>query len=780
MTSPERHVARTACVLLCLLAATASAADPEPIRAGMRLRDALRSLESQGLRIFYSTSVVRSRMRVAADPVASELDAVLAEILAGAGLGLAAGPNETWLVVDTRAEAAPATAARAVAAAPEPPPQPRLEEVIVAASRYELVRDISTSRTTLEQGDLGRVPSFGDDTIRLTARLPGAATNGVSARSNIRGGEIGEMLVRFDGLRLYDPYHLKDFQSIFSTLDPRVVSSMDVYTGGFPATYGNRMSGVVDVESMSPPQDRYHEVGVSFFNSSLLSSGRFAESKGEWVASARRSNLDMLYNALSKLPDRPRYRDAFGKISYEFDSTLRVSGHFLLASDDISLSDDEDREETARADHEDVYYWLRFDHQPTDALAGVTLLSRSRLESMRDGTSSKSGVSDGRVSLDERSFSITSLQTDWSRMLSETMLLQFGGTIDHVSGRYAYADEVEFDLLFDIDGAPTEPYRERDLTVAPSGHQYGAYSNLRWRPSARVTADFGLRWDVYEYGNLDADTLSPRLGLRYALTERTELRLSLGRYAQAQYINELQVSDGEVDYAQPQRSDHLVVGLSHELADDVVLRIEAYEKRMNDLRPRYENLLNSLILLPELKPDRIRIAPQSARARGFEVLIERRADDGAIWWASYSHARVEDVIDGADVRRSWDQTHALSAGMNLTPGRWEVGLALIYRSGWPISRITLDDSGELPIATVVGRNVDRVDFYRSFDVRALRTYELESSALTLSLELINVFDRSNPCCIEYEIGDEDETGELVLETLDYLPRIPSVGVTWKF
>ena len=76
--------------------------------------------------------------------------------------------------------------------------------------------------------------------------------------------------MRFDGLRLYNPYHLKNFQSIFSTVDPRLVRSIDVYTGGFPAIYGDRMSSVIDIASMTPPEERYPRAQLELFQHRIL------------------------------------------------------------------------------------------------------------------------------------------------------------------------------------------------------------------------------------------------------------------------------------------------------------------------------------------------------------------------------------------------------------------------------------------------------------------------------------------------------------------------------
>ena len=201
---------------------------------------------------------------------------------------------------------------------------------------------------------------------------------------------------------------------------------------------------------------------------------------------------------------------------------------------------------------------------------------------------------------------------------------------------------------------------------------------------------------------------------------------------------------------------------------------------MTSLRPRYENLLNSLTLLPELKPDRIAISPSSARARGVELFLSQQLQYPVTWWFGYSWSWVKDVVDDERLFRSWDQTHAVSAGLNWDTPKWNVGFGLIYRSGWPTTPVTLNDRGPTPIVNVDQRNSARVDFYRSADLRITRKFELDSSSVSVFLEITNLFGRHNPCCIEYEILPPEEGGGLELETLDYLPMIPSVGFIWNF
>lgn len=296
--------------------------------------------------------------------------------------------------------------------------------------------------------------------------------------------------------------------------------------------------------------------------------------------------------------------------------------------------------------------------------------------------------------------------------------------------------------------------------------------------TARITADLGLRWDRQTLDPSGSDPWSPRVGVRYHVGAHTDLRASWAQAFQSQNIDELQVSDGATGFFRPQPTDHFVVGLEHQYDNGVALLAELYDKRIAHPRPRYENLLNTLTLLPELKPDRVLVAPVRARARGLEVFLQRKDAGPLSWWLGYSWSSINDEIGGADVARSWDQTHALSAGLNWTPNKWNLSLAFIYRSGWPTTRVALAASGATPVAVAGPRNAERLHSFASADLRVARRIDLDHSSLSMFIEVSNFLGRANQCRTAYEI--DDQTQALELAPRNYLPLIPSLGVLWQF
>ena len=67
------------------------------------------------------------------------------------------------------------------------------------------------------------------------------------------------------------------------------------------------------------------------------------------------------------------------------------------------------------------------------------------------------------------------------------------------------------------------------------------------------------------------------------------------------------------------------------------------------MRPRFENVLNSIDVFPEAQDDRVRIAPERSRASGVELRLAGSAGSDAAWWLGYARSRAVDTIGGRDV-----------------------------------------------------------------------------------------------------------------------------------
>ncbi len=719
-----------------------------PPYAGRSLDEVLREFGAAGLKLIYSSETVPASLRVSIEPAGANPAEVLQALLAEHGLRAHRVGENTYAIVRPTPAAPVAPSDETAGGSPTTP----LEQIVVAASRYSLAADVPDIHTLLTQDEIEGVPRLAEDSLKAVHRLPGAASNGLSGLANIRGGEDNESLVVFDGLPLYEPFHLRLLLSPASVLDPRVLAGLDVHAGGYTAEFGDRMSAVIEAQSLRPEADRYYELGLSLFHAHALASQRFGDGKGQWLAAVRRSNLDEIADIAQSDLGEPSYLDGFARVDYEFSASTRGSLHALLASDHLEVRNSSETE-FADADYRNSYVWASLEHDFSPRLGGRAIVSYTDVASQRTGEVDEPGRPSGSVD-DERHYDVLGLKLD-GHYASDRWLHRFGIEYRSLAADYDYSSTVH------------------SLAPQPSGEHVAVYATSRVLVTDRLAAEIGLRWDEQSYGADADDQLGPRVNLAYELGASTRLRASWGRYQQFQGINELQVEDGIDSFFPAQKADHSILGLEQDLPAGYALRIEGYRKDYRQLKPRYESLFDPLSLVPELRWDRVRIEPDSSLAEGLELLLTRRSANPWNGWFNYSWSRVRDRIDGTETPRSWDQTHSVGGGLTWTDGGWQATLAGAWHTGWPTTPVH-----GLEIGT---RNSARYKDYASVDLRVSREFTLPRGELTVFGEVTNALDRRNPCCTDYthELAD---AGELTLER-DYrhwLPLVPSLGVLWKF
>ena len=181
---------------------------------GLPVAEVLETLRNEGTNFAYSTNLVTSDMLVQSEPEPGEPLKIALQILQPHGLTIRT-ESGVYLVIRAGDDRSDPVADEDVIDEIENP-QPTIESISVTASRYEILREVSLSRAELDQRTIQNMPDIGEDPIRAVQRLPGAAASGASAKTHFRGGEASEIGVMLNGQRLFDPYHIRDYQSIFS------------------------------------------------------------------------------------------------------------------------------------------------------------------------------------------------------------------------------------------------------------------------------------------------------------------------------------------------------------------------------------------------------------------------------------------------------------------------------------------------------------------------------------------------------------------------------------
>ncbi|MFQ5719976.1 MAG: TonB-dependent receptor domain-containing protein [Acidobacteriota bacterium] len=825
-----------------------AAARPAGVYQGRPLAEALRRLQDRGLTIFYSSELVHPGMMVRERPLSPWPREILDELLfpfglqvrhaPGGGLLIVKGPPRGRVVGLVR-DAATAHPLDGVTVTLEGTgvvvqtgpdggfhtvPLPvgaytirfsrggavvgRLEHVAVTATRSTRVRfdvarpEMASEEITVDghrspgrepaphhyltRAQIGGEPLLAHDALGGFRRAAGVTSATGSARLSVRGGNDDEVLILLDGLELYDPFHLKDGGGSLSVIDSRIVGLEDYRAGDFPVEYGGRMSGVIDITSVMAGEDGLGSLGLSTTDQRGATQGTFLDGRGSWLASGRLGRPTTLVDQLNLDPAfDPRFYDFFSKARVSLNDTSRLSAHFLTTFDDFQSSEDArvtttfDRGDF-RSRHTSRYGWVTLDKVWGTRSSSRSVLSIGAIDDEREGTR------DAQVDVnDVRSTQRFGFKQDW--MLHRAgHLFKVGFELEKLSATYDYASNLLAPVVFS-GVSPAGPVN-RALNLEPSGTSLAVYLDDRLPVGKTVTAELGLRWDGETYTGAGYRTVSPRANLLWELGSGSQLRVAWGYFHQAQRISELQVEDGVSTFGRPQRAEQRSITLSRRLAGDLRIEGALYEKRITDILPRFENLVDPFSFLPETNPTRVRVAPARSSIRGLELSASGPVGESLAWWGHYTLASARDRIDAAWVPRSLDQRHTVQAGFRYRmPAGWAVDVAGGYHTGRPSTPIGLTEVSGLDGAsslepTFGPRNSVRLPGYRRLDIRISRTLSVRATRIHVYVDLLNALDATNVCCVEgfSVLNPTGESPGIRLRRRPGLSRLVSAGLSWTF
>lgn len=661
--------------------------------------------------------------------------------------------------------------------------QPYLEEeIVVRPSRLTLLGEGSQSSFPLGRDDIERLPHLGDDVFRATSMLPGTAANDVTAQFSVHGGRRDEVKILLDGQELYEAHHLKDYDSALSIVSAQALAVADLSTGAYPASQGDRMSGVLDLRTSDPPPGRRHRAGASVLDVQASSTGTFSGERAGWLVTGRRGSIDLAQRFLDD--EDPSFWDVFGRMEIDTGVGL-LSARALVASDELEVAKaDEEGFEHLENDYRSSYGWITHQGAPGARLLLESSASWAGIRRDRGGVASEE---EGSFALrDQRDLEVLGLSQSWSYDLGDRHFARWGGELRRYDAAFDYEKVLDPELVI---LAPFSPPRLTEHAFAGDvdGDHLGLWASDRATLGDRLSAEAGLRFDRHTASG--DEVWSPRLNLAFRVGERGVLRGGWGRFFQSQRPYELQVEDGRESLFPAELSVHSVLGYETRLRASGLgleaVRLEVYRRAVEDPRPTYENLLEPLNVFPETEPDRVLVSPERRTAEGVELLLRGRRGDRFAWWLAYAYARAEDRVVGVAIPRSLDQPHTLVVDVDRRLGRrWHVNVAWRYHSGWPTTpveafRVPDPDDPEAELVAAFGAlRSERLALYHRLDVRASRQWDVPRGRLVFFVDVQNLYDRRNLAGFDVEL-DED-AGSVLLEEERWPGIFPSMGLSWEF
>jgi hypothetical protein len=452
----------------------------------------------------------------------------------------------------------------------------------------------------------------------------------------------------------------------------------------------------------------------------------------------------------------------------------------------MSLEDD-DASGSLTSSYDNSYAWATLRSQLTPSTTVETLVSFSHLTWNRLGTDFDrfDGILHETAHVDDaRSLDAIAIRQDWAVDFSSSASLLLGAEWRGETADYRYL-RTQRELrnvgmsIVTVDSARVE------AALAPDGARASAYLAVRWRMGESVTAETGVRADRHDW--TDESTVTPRLNLEWRLTGDLTLRLAWGRYAQAQSLHDLSVVDADTAFSRAEVAEHRVAGIEYSLTPRWSLRGEYFERLVRHPRGRWYNTDGDLNALPERLYDRIRLSPSRAAVRGVELLSSADLGDRFRASASIGLTRANAIVNGVETSMPFEERTAAAFDLSRhSPAGWSWTVAWTWHGGWPHIPATFRvDTVSPGVATIVREKspplfTDRLGGYQRFDFRLLRTIRAGRGEVTAFIDLFNVFNRSNPR--GYEYNARFTQGQLRVERfqLDFLGRLPTVGLSWAF
>lgn len=508
-----------------------------------------------------------------------------------------------------------------------------LDSVIVSAKEKRFLRAVQMSASSIPVSVVRTMPSvLGEmDIFKSLQMMPGVHGGGDGNVSlHIRGGASSQNLFLIDGMPLYNPEHFKGYVSAIS---PAYIEDAILYKGGFPAQFGNRLSGIIDVATKRGDFNEYHgQVSAGLFSASATFGGPILKNKLSFSVSGRKSYfkevttpfIDWLYDDADISDDGDDYNFPFENISfYDFNTKVsyRPDRRNII---DISLYKGQDmnglgelkqKSASTNEDKSEIYETVYTDSSDEDwgnMLGGISWKYADEYVAVN------ARYSYSAYSYEERFNKGTIINTysgpdavlsDWNKesRCSEYMLdverHQFSGNAEIKDGILKNL-EVGFDMGYGLyrPGYRLSTVKESYNGIAGiersvmedsrnliSGGVFATY-NLKFGKS--VLVDVGLRGAYHIAGKKTYFYPEPRISLLYNITEKIQFKTAYSAISQSEHkistSDLLEDSDmwlPSTDQIKPSTSRQIAAGCVFDFKDKGgwIASVEGYYKDVQDV-----------------------------------------------------------------------------------------------------------------------------------------------------------------------------------------------------
>jgi len=647
----------------------------------------------------------------------------------------------------------------------------KLNEVRISAERSEMKTEVKAAAIKITKQDMEMIPNIGGepDLAQYMQVIPGVVFTGdQGGQLYIRGGSPIQNKVLLDGMTIYSPFHSI---GLFSVFDTDIIRNTDVYTGGFSAEYGGRISSIMDIKTIDGNKKEFGgKVSANTFGSKLFVEGPLlGNGKSSFVFSGKTSYLDKSSEILYKEPilyfdDKGlpySYTDLYGKFSLHGNNGSKINVFGFNFQDKV--------------DYEGIseLNWT------SQGIGSEFILIPGNSPVLIEGNFAYSSYD---ISLDEEASPLRESGIDGFNM-------GFDFTYFQPKGKIKYG--------FDIHGFSTDftTYNSVNSKIEQKENtsEFSAYINYQFN-TTRFIIEPGFRLQKYTLGV----SPEPRLGMKYIASDRLRFKVSSGYYSQnilsttsdRDVVNLFSgiisspeeipdQADGNPYKNKFQKARHLIAGVEYDISRRIDFQIEGYIKDFTQLTNINRNMTSNA-------DDEFII--ESGVAKGVDALLKFKSKKLYIW-AVYSIGIITRNDGEKTYNPHFDRRHNMNFVTSYKFGKndsWKADMRWNLGSGFPFTQtqgfyenLTFSEgintdytstNGELGIE-YAELNEGRLPYYHRLDASISKSIKLnKNSELDMTLSVTNAYNREN---IFY-------FNRVKYERVNQLPLMPSFGASITF
>ena len=645
---------------------------------------------------------------------------------------------------------------------------------------------------------------FGERDVMKTIQLmPGVKPEGDGGSGfYVRGGSADQNLILLDEAPVYNASHMMGFFSVFNS---DALKDVKLYKGAAPASYGGRLSSVLDIKMKEGNMKKFGmEGGIGIISSKLTVEAPIVKDKGSFIISGRRTYAD-LFLLLSK-------DEQFNSTGLHFYDLNLKANYMIGKKDRVYVSGYLGRDVFSYAS-EFGFDWgnktltTRWNHIFGPKLFSNTSLIYSDYDYTFKATFNTITIDAGSRIQD------LNLKNDYQYFLNNNNTLSFGWNIIHhtftpgnlyVDGEVVPDNTLEKRYSLESAVYLSNEQKIGDLLTVSYGLRYSNFTQLG--PGTIYTFDrAGNLTDTREYKNWEPvksyNGLAPRLTATCLIGDKSSVKASYGRNYQYMHLLSNTTTSTPTDVWLPSSNN-----IPAEIADQIALgyfrnfkrntyefSAEVYYKSIQnaiDYRVGAEVNFNPMVESDLIYGD--------GRAYGLELFFKKRKGRFT-GWVSYTLSRTEkrfaEINEGGYFPARQDRTHDVSlVGMFDITERLNISATWVYYTG---NAVTFPSGRYVMGANIVNlyteRNGYRMPDYHRMDIgityknkeykyvvdketgqKVRKKKKLHSS---WNFSIYNVYGRENAYSIMFR---QDENNPKLTEVvqISLFKMVPSIS--WNF